>query len=455
MTPRRIAHSVLVRVLRDQAFADRALDSALSRASLEDRDRALATELVYGSLRHTGYLDFLLQKLASKQPLHKLPHGVLTALRLGAYQLLFTRVPDYSAVDEMVTLSRESSPRLAGFTNGVLRQLARLRESGTLPDPYKMIAQPLQALATATSHPLWMIESVAKQLGPEQARQWAEHNNQSPPLSLRINRLKISREAYAARLTEAGYEVEIPAGFPDTVWIRGAGSVPALPGYDAGEFVVQDAAATLVGYLAAPEPGSFTLDVCAAPGGKSTHLGELTGDQGTVLATDVHPGKARLIAENAQRLGLKSVHAAVLDATDVQAIAALLQHHKRREVDLAVIDAPCSGLGTLRRNPELRGRRAADLEGLCALQDRILDAVCTFVKPGGSLVYALCTTTQEEGPERIQAFLQRHHDWSLETPTAQVLAPFVEHQDSLAFVRTWPHLQHSDGFFAARFRKKT
>ncbi|MEZ4272449.1 MAG: 16S rRNA (cytosine(967)-C(5))-methyltransferase RsmB [Myxococcota bacterium] len=435
---RRLALSVLLRVERDGAYAERVLDAALKRSHLDSRDVALATELVYGTLRCQRLLDFYLGIWAT-QPLSRLPQEVLLILRMGAYQITEMRTPAYSAVNEAVNSVHRRVSHLGGVVNAILRKLAAAHQDDALPKPSEHIANPVEALAVETSHPDWVVQRVASYLGIEEARLWALANNQRPPLALRVNTLRIERSALAQRFVEAGIEVEMPEAFPAALLVRQGGAVVALPGYAQGLFCVQDPAAQRIGELLAPRAGAVILDACAAPGGKSTHLGALMGNRGKVIATDIHAAKTRLIAQNAARLGTTCVSADVADCTDSAQIAAVLAKHDVAQVDCALLDAPCSGLGTLRRHPELRWRQESSLQELCALQDRLLDSVASFVKPGGVLIYAVCTVTTEEGEERLAAFLRRDRRYSLQED-----APSGPQQ------RLWTHRDGCDGFFVGR-----
>ena len=445
-----LAHKVLVRVVREGAYADRALDAALGRARLSTRDRALSTELVYGTLRHIGAIDFLLAQL-SNRPLRKIAPPVIAALRLGVYQLLHTRVPARAAVHESVELVRRDHRHATGFANAVLRKVAALKERDELPEPSRVLGDPMEALAASTSHPVWVLEEVAAQRGEEEMRAWAAANNERPRVSLRV-RTGEDRDEIAETLSATTPEL-----FPDGLLLDG-GNPAELAGFAAGRFTVQDLAAQLVGRLAAPVPGSFVLDACAAPGGKAVHLAELMQDRGHVLAVDIHPAKTRLIQRASKRLGLTSVEVAAGDASDPDVLSDLLYERSRENVDLAVIDAPCSGMGTLRRNPELRRRPAASVAELTRLQDALLDAVTTVLAPAGVLVYAVCTVTRAEGPERVAAFLGRHGDLELdEGVTDQVLEPFVESCNQVSpgarVIRTWTDRHGCDSFFMARMRR--
>ena len=455
---RRVAHEVLLRVLRDQAFADRALDAALDRSGMDERDRGLATELVYGTLRQQQRLDFYLGQLAER-PLRKLHPAVLIALRLGAYQVLETRIPAPVAVNETVSLIRHSHKFATGFTNALLRKLATLHERGELPRLEDVYEDPIDQLAVSGSHPHWFLKRVVEEVGIDEARELVAANNRPPPLSIRVNRLRASREDVARALTDAGAEVDLPIHFPEGLLARGLGHVRNVAAFNDGHFTVQDLAAQLIGELCGPAPGSVVLDVCAAPGGKSTHLAELMDDEGTVLAVDIHPGRTRLIADAAARLGLKSVVTAAADASDRALLVEKLQQAaKTREVDLALVDAPCSGMGTLRRNPELRGRQESTIPLMTRLQDSIMESVSGLIKPGGALVYSVCTITREEGVERIAAFLERHPefvpDWPLHNHALDLFKNIHEGPTPFPYFRTWPQRHDVDGFFAARLVKK-
>lgn len=448
---RLVAHQVLVRIAREGAYADRALDATLNRASLAPRDAALATELVYGTLREVRRLDHQLAALA-KQPLAKLPAEALAALRLGAYQLLSLRVPDHGAVNESVALVRARHPHMGGFANAVLRELARRRDRGTLADPKQTVADPLEALAIETSHPTWLLRRVAAELGPAEAEAFALANNRVPPLGLRVNRLRAEPPALLAELAAAGVEATALACVPGALVAHHAGSPSRLSPFVDGRMTVQDPAAQLVGFFAAPRPGALVLDCCAAPGGKTTHQAELMGDQGRVVAVDVHPAKLRLVEQTAARLGLRSIETAAADATDVAALRAVLGPGATPE--LVVVDAPCSGVGTLRRNAEQRARPEENVAELTVLQDRLLDAAASLLQPGGVLVYVVCSVTIDEGPARVEALLARRPELRLGRSPAPWLAPWVVPLGEGEVLRTWPHRHDMDGFFAARFVRR-
>lgn len=436
--PRAIAWTVLRRVEEQEAFSNLALDAELAQAgAIDPRDAALATEIAYGVLRRRALLDRALAPLV-RGGLEKLEPKVLDLLRVGAYQILFTRVPAHAAVGETVSAARAVGlARAAGLVNAVLRRLAR-EGAPPLPPPG---ADPVAALALRASLPRWLAERLVDRLGPEEALRFAEAIDAPAPPTIRCNRTRIDRATLAARLAaEApGARIAETPRAPDGLMVEGAGSLPRLPAFAAGLFSLQDEAAQLVGHLCAPAPGARVLDACAAPGGKSCHLAELGA--GEVVAMDVHERKARRIGDEARRLGLAAVRPLAGDATRP------LPPEAAGPFDLVLVDAPCSALGTLRRHPELRWRRGpADVERLAETQARILDNVAQVVRPGGILVYAVCSFLPEEGPEQVRAFLERQRGAFVPAP----LDPAPGWTDAGWRLETWPHRDGVDGFFAAR-----
>ena len=454
---RRLAYQALLRVERDGAFAERVLSTQLNRPPLlSARDRGFVTELVYGTLRHICRIDGVLGQLAT-QPLNKLPIEIRVALRLGVYQISYLGTPPYSAVTESVALVPRRFGRLRGVVNGVLRNLARGQQTlhaASLPSPVETCAQ---VLATAASVPLHLVEELLAQRGRQGTEDWLRATGQRPPLALRVNTRRTTVAALVAALAAHGdYPVEEVPGLP-CILLRGAGRVDALPGFSAGHFAVQDPAAVLVSILAGVRPGQTVLDACAAPGGKATHLGELMDNDGVVFATELHGARTRLITQAAQRLGTTSVRPMCLDARDPEALARAVG-----VVDVALLDAPCSGLGTLRRHPELRRQRGVQCRSQLVVQRALLASVARVVKPGGRLVYAVCTPTRAEGPEQVAAFLAEHPHYALEDPrgvasiSAAPIGVEICEEPLLAgqsVIRTWTDKSGWDSFFVALLRR--
>jgi len=443
--PRYLAFTVLDRVAGG-SYADRTLDAELQRHPLLDpRDRGLATELVYGLLRQQGRLDYALARFC-KQPLAKLEHRVLLLLRLGAYQLLcLDRVPDSAAVDTTVQLTRELKlERATGFVNGILRSLARGKEQLKWPDFGR---EPLAHLQHALSLPHWLAERWLRELGAEEARLLAVALLEPAPFSLRVNTLKTDREHFLQALAAAGHRAEPTRYAPEGVTLASRAAAP-LPGDAEGWYQVQDEASMLIPHLLAPRPGERLLDACAAPGGKTTHLAALTGNRATITALDLHPQRLRLVEQGAARLGCSGITARTWDMTLPPPFLAAAS------CDGVLVDAPCSGLGVLRRNPEARWRlQPADIVVLAERQAMLLTQAAHLVKPGGRLVYAVCTVTPEETDRQAAAFLSRHPDFRREPLAGLLPQSWQELLDAQGCLRSWPHRHGLDGFFAARFKR--
>ena len=443
---RGLALEVLRRVERESAYSNRALDSALDHPKIEGPDRRLCTELVYGVLRRQTSLDFALDCCTSR-PLADVEPGLVRILRLAAYQLLhLDRVPARAAVHTAVELARkERGERWARFANAVLRRLERERQS--LPWP-TWEDDPQLYLEVLGSHPRWLVQRLLEQLGDE-ARALIEANNQRPELTIRATRRAGGRDALAARLAEHGLEAEPGRAAPGALWLRRAGALHGLPAFLAGELAVQDEASQLVAHLLDPRPSERVLDACAAPGGKTCHIAELMEDRGRVDALDLHPGKVRAIRELTARLRLDSVQPREADATRP------LQPLPEAGYDRVLVDAPCSNSGTLRRHPERRWRLEPDaVSVLVDLQSTLLANLAEVVRPGGTLVFSVCSVLREEAEDVTERFLSDHPDYTIEPPVDRdglSWQPFLTQEGA---VRTWPHRHEMDGFYAVRYRRR-
>ena len=440
---RRIAAEVLMRVAQGGAFANLALDSALRQAGvLEPREVALATELSYGTLRWQLQLDRAIAA-HSDRSLDDLDEPVRVALRLGAFELLHhLKVPAHAAVNEAVELAKElKAARASGFVNAVLR---RLSETRAPPPPPSREADPVGHVAALTAHPRWMVERWSRWLGRGEAEQLSAANQQQAPATVRVARNKATVPQAREALAKAGIESQPGRYSPDAL-ILAAGTPPALDieGYEQGLFQAQDEAAQLVSLFAAPDRSARVLDACAAPGGKACHLAEMA-EQGSVLAVDLHARKVAGIAETAQRLGLTNLRTLAAD------VLLPIPEVPLESFDLVLLDAPCSGLGTLRRHPEVKLRRTPeDVDRLAQLQAKLLASVQRYVRPGGLLIYALCTLTPEECDEQVQRFTAASPGFTVEPPPAAFPPDCLDR----SFLRTLPHRTGTDGFFAARLRR--
>jgi len=427
---RAIAHDVLVRVETDQAFADVLLRHHLT-GDLPANERALASELVYGTLAWQGRLDHHLTGLLH-EPLARLEPPVRVALRLGIYQLLFLdRVPAYAAVDATVRLAPR---RASGLVNAVLRRAARAgREGLPLPDNDR-----LDRLAVEWSHPRWLVERWVRELGETEAAAFLEADTRAPDVAIRANVRRTSRDALQTVLGGEGIETRLGRFAPNALVVtEGAARLRASTAWRSGLFTFQGEASQLVATMVDVPPDARVLDACAAPGGKTLAIAERLNDRGWIVACDPkRAGLVRLRTE-ATRLGLVLPMTVVADARRLPFVHGF---------DAVIVDAPCSGLGTLRRHPELKWRRRPDdVPRLAALQRDVLDGVAEQVRPGGLLVYAVCTRTRDETTDVIETFLASHPRFVVEPP---------EHvaTDPDGMLRTAPHTHGLDGFFAARLR---
>src|SRR5262245_33985140 len=444
---RLVAARVLERVERARAFADLTLQAAFSRSELGARDRAFATELVYGTLRWRGRLDHLLRQVLDRD-LAALEPGVLTLLRLGAYQLLFCDgVPASAAVDQTVRSARAlGAERATGLVNAVLRRLAQQAPSLALPS---LADDPASHLEHALGLPGWIAARWLAALGPAEAAALAEASNAAPPVTVRANRARISRDALLARLRPRFPEARACAHAPDGIVLGHGGPPAADPDFVDGLFSVQDEASQLVVELLAPARGERILDACAAPGTKTTALAERVGSEGLVVALDRSPRRLALIGRATRRLGLDNVTALERDAT--QSLADL----PGAPFDRVLVDAPCTGLGALRRNADARWRVAPDDPArLAETQAALLASASACLRPGGTLVYSTCTLASEENDDVVAAFLARVPGFRRAAGASlpERLRPLIDAEGAL---RTWPHRHGMDGFFAARLERAT
>ena len=422
------------------------LDSVLNRSRLELRDRRLVTELVYGILRLRGRVDFALARFCN-QPLQRLQPEVLRLLRLGVYQLLeLDRVPAHAAVNSTVELARELQLEGAvGFINGVLRSLDRGCADIPWPAPEKIKAY----LQHVCSEPVWLTKELMRQLPNVEARALGESLATAPPLSLRVNRLKTDREAFLTALTAAGHRAHPCTFAPEGVTIDQR-SENLLPGDAEGWYQVQDEASMLMAHLLDVHPGQRILDACAAPGGKTTHLAALTDNQAEISALDKYPRRVELIVEGGQRLGCSSIRAQQWDLIESPNFL------EGESFDRILLDAPCSGLGVLRRNPEGRWNKSpVNLRQLAGLQRQILDNIAPLLKPGGKLLYSVCTFSHIETDAVIESFLVDHPEFELENLAAETPTAWADLFTEKGILRSYPHRHDNmDAFFAARLQRR-
>ena len=460
---RAIALSLLVESDKSEEGVDVLLDRALARCSFDSRDRALTVELTYGVLRRLATIDWRLEPVLDK-PLLRLPVAVQMVLRLGAYQLLFLdRIPQSAAVNESVNLTRAFACTVgrdwSGLVNAVLRSLLRHP-----PEPWpSMDHDPVQALAVRYSIPGWLSRRWVERLGPAAAEAACAGVSVAPPMTLRVNQLVTTRDALLEQFAQAGIAAKQARVSPFGVVLEDGGLVPSLPGFQEGAFYVEDEAAQLVPLLLDPQPGEVILDACAAPGGKSTHLADLMQNKGTIYSIDRKGARLDLLRSNCSRLNVQIVVPIVGDIRQprewvplIETAASSVKKANVGEllVDRILVDAPCSGLGVLRRHPEAKWRKDEQaLPRHQALQSQILEAVAPCLRPGGVLVYSTCSTEPEENEDVIERFCRSHEEFQRES-VVRWLPPeaegFVTEQGAFSTVGNQFSM---DGFYAARLKK--
>ncbi len=448
MGARRLALEVLTRVEDQKAYASLLLDAKLQRARLSRQEAALATELTYGVLRWQGRLDYLLAAVADR-PWETIDPALRRLLRLGAYQLLFlSRMPAYAAVNETVALTpaagRQGTRGPKAFMNAVLRSLQRQHAVLHFPDP---AVDPVGALAARWSHPRWLVARWLARLGGEETEALLQANNETPPLSVVVNRLKSRPEQVSDSLARIAESVTPGRFAPGVFHLKGGAKVLRDPAVTRGWCFPMDEAAALPVFLLDPKPGDTVLDACAGGGGKSALLLGLLGSSGRVIALDPNARAHRRLQEAKARLGLDRL-------APVQADARLASRLLRQRVDRILVDAPCSGLGTLRRHPERKWQQQeAGLPALARLQQELLRGVAPLVKTGGVLVYSTCSLEREETDLVVEAFLHELPDFVIDDPRGALPPSVAGLVDPGGALRTWPHRHGIDGFYAIRLQR--
>ena len=441
--PRQAACEALLRIEKSGEYADRLIDSELLVGSLTGPDRGLFAELVFGVLRRQGTIDHILAQFLDK-PLGELDRSIHTILRIGLYQLMYLdRIPESAAVNESVNLARQTAPRLSGLVNAVLRTYLRQRAAISFPDPE---SDPAQSMAARHSHPVWLVEMWIAQLGTAEAEAMAAASSLQPPLTVRANTLRTGRGQLLKMFEEADVRASACQFSTDGITVAGRPVIRDLPGYGDGLFTVQDESSQLAGMLLGSEPYERVWDACAAPGGKTVILAQQIQDRGSLVATDLSPSKLRMIDAAAGRLGITCVSTAIADLRRPETAP-------EGAFDRILLDAPCSGLGVIRRNPEAKWRlKHDDITRLAAAQRNFLENVAAKLKPGGALVYSTCSTSREENEDVVRDFLSRHGDFVLEN-ISELFPGLPEFITVDGFFRAWPHRHGTDGFFAARMKK--
>jgi 16S rRNA (cytosine967-C5)-methyltransferase len=432
---RDVALAALIAIEKEGAYSGHVLQAETRRHSLSARDEGLVWRLVYGVVTYRLSLDYILNQFCRKK-VNQLSPVLRNLLRLACYQLVYLdRIPDFAAVNEAVNRARKSAgPGMAGFVNGVLRNVIRNRD-GLFKD---LEPGTISEISLRHSHPQWMVESWVQRWGSDFTGSLCAANNRPGPLTVRVNTGKLSVNQFLVAAQEAGLEGQRGRCSDEAIVFAGDTRFSKLPGYQEGWFIVQGEASMLPALCLDVQPGQDVLDMCSAPGGKTTQLAQLAYS-GKVVACDLHPSRLKLVEENARRLGLGNIETVLGDA-------AFLDQKLNRRFERILVDAPCSGLGVIRNKPDIKWtRQPRDIEELAGLQLRILRAGCNLLKPGGILVYSTCTISQAENRGVIHALLEERRDMQLAKPGIPGFGT--------EFVETFPHIHDLDGFFIAKLIK--
>lgn len=446
-SPRNLAVKVLSKVEATDARIKELIDEAARHASacgrtLSNEDFNFLAELCLGVIRTRSRLDYCLSRV-SHRPLDQLSPWVRNLLRLSIYQILdLPQIPHGPIVDEATEIAKaQGHDGVLKFVNGVLREICRQKIEDKLPP---LPADPVAALSISQSYPLWMAARLVESYGFDRARSFMEASSLPAPLTLRSNALRVRRDELAGRIHSAGFHVEACRFSPWGLRVKEGVDVRRLPGFHEGDFFVQDESSQLVARLMDVQAGMHVADVCAAPGGKATHLAELVGPRGLVYAFDRKTQGLDKMQASLRRLGVQHLVIEVRDAL-------FPREDLLGKLDAVLVDAPCSGLGVLRRRLEARWQvRPDNIPNQASRQRRILDCSARYLRPGGVLVYAACTLEEQENEDVIRRFLDEHPDFAFERASNFIDRELVS---SEGFLRIWPGADQMDGFFAARLRR--
>ena len=436
VSARQAAYQVLMRCRKSGAWSEDAVSSEISKCGLDHRDGALCSRIAIGVMQNTELLDYYIGSYCS-MPLKKLDPRLLDILRLSAYQLLFMdKIPVSAAVNEGVTLCKKQvNQKAAGLCNAVLRRIGENRENM----PAISAETPIEYLSVRYSHPKWMIEELAEEYGYEFTEQFLSANNEVPPVFAHGNTLRENVDLMRD-LRELGAE---PSNLEGTVILDSTAGMTETEAFKRGDFYIQDMAAKLAALVSDAQPGMTVLDSCAAPGGKTVAAAMLMENKGKIISCDIHEKKLRLIRENTARLGIDIVETRAMDARKPH-------EDMRNRFDLIIADVPCSGLGVIRRRPEIRRKSKEELDNLPMIQMEILEGLAPCLKDGGTLVYSTCTVRGKENEQLMQTFLQRHSEFTAEAFTL----PAGIGEVANGMITFWPHIHNTDGFFVCKMRKR-
>ncbi|MDR5658320.1 16S rRNA (cytosine(967)-C(5))-methyltransferase RsmB [Serpentinicella sp. ANB-PHB4] len=440
MNTREIALNIVYEIESKKAFSNLLINKKLKGKNATAIDRNFITEIVYGTLENLIYIDYIITQFSSVK-INKINLWTLSILRLGIYQIMFLdKVPDFAAVNESVNLSKKYNKRTSGFINAILRNIIRNKENITLPDKKKDIEK---YLMVKYSHPQWMVQRFLKYFDKDFTEELLKANNERPDLYIRVNTLKISIEECIGKLEGKGLKVTKCPLIKEAVIIRGINKIEEMEEYREGYIHIQDFGSMLVSKALEPKESDFIIDMCCAPGGKTTHIAQLMNNKGKILARDIYDHKLKLVEDNSSRLGVKIIHTQKFDG--MKQDDTLIE-----KADKVLVDAPCSGLGIIRRKPEIKYRKTPDdINELMKMQFEILKNAAIYLKPGGELLYSTCTIDPNENDKVISKFLEQNKNFEI----VDIESSLGLSYKGIGTIQLYPNIHHTDGFFIAKLKK--
>ena len=436
MNAREIAYKVLLDIEKNNNYSNMAINKYFKDVKLSNQDRGLATEIIYGVIENKYYIDYMIDKL-SKVKTNKMEIYVKTLLRMGVYQIMFLNsISDYAAVNETVNLAKKKNSKVSGFINGILRNVIRQKEEiGKVKTK-----DDIEYLAIKYSYDKWMIKNWIAHFGKEFTEELVEANNERPNIYLRTNSLKITRGELIEKLAEQNIKAEKVNVVEEAIKVEHLKDIENNKLYKEGLFTVQDISSMLVGKVMNPKENSLILDVCSAPGGKTTHMATLMNNTGQVVSRDIYDHKLKLIKASANRLGLTNIDAQEFDGMK-------LDRESIAKFDYVLADVPCSGLGIIRRKPEIKYKEKEEFRELPPIQKKILENAAKYVKVGGTLIYSTCTIQDNENINVVNEFLQKYKNFEL-APIKEVNVD-LDNQEK-GYMKIYPNVHDMDGFFISK-----
>lgn len=443
--PREIALKTLYDIDVNKAYSNISISKNLNNSALKSIDRAFITHLVYGVIKNKTRIDWIISNF-SKTPIKKMSPWVLNILRLGIYQIIYLdKVPQSASVNESVKLGKKfGHKKITGFINAILRNITRASKEDLQPT----IKDNIDFLSIYYSHPKWMVEMWIREFGLDFTTSLLKKNNEIPPITIRTNTLKITRKDLMQLLQKERMLVKEGQWCPEAIIINNISNIERNKCFQKGLFQIQDQSSMLVAHILNPLKGQLVIDVCAAPGGKTTHIAELMGNTGKIIARDVHEHKLSLIKDNIKRLELSNIQLELFNALD-------LDQNLIEKADAVLLDAPCSGLGIIRRKPDLKwNKKADDIKAITSLQLQMLENASCYLKKGGTLIYSTCTINPDENINIVKTFLNKNSNFRL-LPIKPISDKMNSHNEiKQGYLQVFPNIDEIDGFFISKMQKK-